>query len=44
MTSEQQYWSLNGSFEALYRIINYIDTGEVSNLSELYDNSKREDD
>ncbi|OME55457.1 hypothetical protein BSK59_13345 [Paenibacillus odorifer] len=35
MTSEQQYWSLNGSFEALYRISNCIDTGEVTNLSEL---------
>jgi hypothetical protein len=35
MTSEQQYWSLNGSFEALYRIRNCIDTGEVTNLSEL---------
>ncbi|MNK43708.1 hypothetical protein D3C87_624230 [compost metagenome] len=35
MTNEQQYWSLNGSFEALYTISKYIDSGRITSISEL---------
>jgi phosphopantetheine adenylyltransferase len=35
MTSEQQYWSLNGSFEALHRIHKELLSGKITSLNEL---------
>ena len=29
MNKEQQYWSLNGSFEALVRFMEYVNSNEV---------------
>jgi hypothetical protein len=35
LSLEQSYWSLNGSFEALYRISQAVKNGDIKDLEQL---------
>lgn len=36
LTKEQQYWSLNGSFEALARMMSDLTTGKIKSPIDLH--------